>query len=163
MQLKTNNEAMRLPEKLVRSCETEQTAGFTLIEVLVSLLLVAAIIPVIMQGLKVATLAGEVSERKAIAVRVGERVLDEAIVNGQTLTTTAGTENAGPFQLRWTMKNEPWNQLGSLTSLSNPNSVNQTVVNQNLIHQISVDVTYAAQGRDYSVHLSTLINTTPPQ
>jgi prepilin-type N-terminal cleavage/methylation domain-containing protein len=134
------------------------SAAFTLVELLVSLALLAVIVPVIYQGLRIATLAGEVSQRKALAARIGERVLNEAIVNGQTQSATSGNESAGPYQFRWTLKDEPWNQLGNLQFSSYPNAVNQGVVSQSILHQLSVDVTYTAQGKDYSVHLSTLAN-----
>jgi len=132
--------------------------GFTLIELLVALALIAVIVPVIYHALSIATLAGEVSHRKALAARIGEGVLNEAIVNGQTQAATSGSETAGGLPFRWTLKDEPWQQLGNLQFSSNPNSVNQGVVSQSIIHQFSVDVTYAAQGRDYLVHLSTLVN-----
>jgi hypothetical protein len=122
----------------------------------------AVLIPVIVQGLRGATLAGEVSERKALAARIAERVLNETIVNGETLTATGGSEQAGPYQFTWKVKNEPWSQLSGLASTQNANSVNQGVVNENLIHQLSVDVYYNAQGKEFSVHLSTLINTSQP-
>ncbi len=122
----------------------------------------AVLIPVIVQGLRAATLAGEVSERKAFAVRIAERVLNETIVNGQTLTANNGSESVGPYQFRWTVKNEPWTQLTGLVANSYANGVNQGVVNESTIHQLSVDVIYSAQGRDFSVHLSTLINTAQP-
>jgi prepilin-type N-terminal cleavage/methylation domain-containing protein len=132
--------------------------GFTLVELLVAIALIAVIVPVIYQGLRIATLAGEVSQRKALAARIGERVLNEAIVNGQTQSATSGNESAGPYQFHWTLKDEPWDQLGNLQFSSYPNAVNQSAVSQSVIHQLSVDVTYAAQGRSFSVHLSTLAN-----
>ena len=60
-----------------------------------------------------ATLAGEVSQRKALAARIADRVLNEAIINGPTQSPQSGNEAAGSFQFRWTMKDEPWNQLGN--------------------------------------------------
>ncbi len=139
-----------------------KTTGFTLIELLVALALMAVIVPVIYKGLQVATLAGEVSQRKALAARIAERVLNETIVNGQTQTATSGTEQTGPYQFRWTVKNEPWTQLGGLQAGTVANGVDQGVVNENVIHQLSVNVSYGAQGRDYSVKLTTLINTSQP-
>ena len=136
--------------------------GFTLVELLVSLALLAVIVPVIYQGLQIATLAGEVSQRKALAARIGERVLNEAIVNGQTQSANNGNESAGPYQFRWTLKDEPWDQLGNLQFSSNSNAVNQSAVSQSIIHQLSVDVTYTAQGKDFFVHLSTLVNVSKP-
>ncbi|HEX3797343.1 MAG TPA: prepilin-type N-terminal cleavage/methylation domain-containing protein [Verrucomicrobiae bacterium] len=136
--------------------------GYTLIELIVCLALMAAVIPIIVQGLHTAALAGEVSERKALAARIADRVLNETIVNGQTITATSGSEQQGPFQFHWTVKNEPWTQAGGLAANENANGVNQGVVNENLIHQLSVDVVYTAQGKNFSVHLSTLINTSQP-
>jgi type II secretion system protein I len=137
--------------------------GFTLIELLVAVALIAVVVPVIYRGLRIATLAGEVSQRKALAARIAEKVLNEAIVTGTTQTTTSGTEMAGPYQFRWTLKDEPWDQFSTLQIGSFPNSVNQGVVNSTLIHQLSVDVNYGAQDKTFNVHLSTLINTAPPQ
>ena len=137
--------------------------GFTLVELLVSLALMAVIVPVIYKGLQLATLAGEVSERKALAARVAERVLNDAIVTSQAQSATSGVEKAGPYQFRWTLKDEPWSQLGSQVALSTAGAVNNSVVNQSLIHQLSVIVSYSAQDKDYSVQLSTLVNESQQQ
>lgn len=147
------------PQNKIQRCKT----GFTLIELLVALALMAVMIPVLLHGLRIATLAGEVSQRKSLAVRVADRVLSEAIISGQAQSGQSGDENVGGFNFHWTTKDEPWTQLGGLSTLNAPNGVNQGVVNQNLIHQLSVDVNYLAQGQNFTVHLSTLYNTTPPQ
>jgi prepilin-type N-terminal cleavage/methylation domain-containing protein len=135
-------------------------AGFTLAEVLAALALMAIVIPVAIHGLRVAGLAGAVAQRKALAARIGERLLNETVVNRQwNQSVQNGTEQAGPYQFRWTIRNDPWNQLALNQTVGGQNGVNQGVVNQNTIHQLSVDVAFAAQGRDFSVHLSTLIDT----
>jgi hypothetical protein len=91
-------------------------------------------------------------------------VLNEAILAGPTATAApSGTEQTGPYQFRWTTKDEPWQPLGNLVANANPNAVNQTVLNQTLVHEFSVDVNFTAQGHNYSVHLSTLVNTSPTQ
>lgn len=133
--------------------------GFTLVEVLVALMLMAVVIPVTVQGLRLATLAGEVSQRKAIAAHIGERVLNEAIVTGQSQSAQSGTEKAGPYEFRWTIHNEAWSPPATSSSLNSPNGVNQNVVNANTIQQLSVEVKFAAQGKDHSVRLATLVNT----
>ena len=88
-------------------------AGFTLIELLVSLAILAMLAPVIYQALQVSTLAGAVAQRKAIAARIAEEKLNEAIVTQQTQAVQRGTEQVGPFAFQWSLKDEPWTQLGS--------------------------------------------------
>ena len=151
-------------EKRCMQIRTQPRArAFTLVELLVALTLMAVLIPVLLQGLRVATLAAEVSQRKSLAVRIADRVLNNAIISGQAQSGQSGEENVGGLNFHWTVKDEPWSELGGLTTLNAPNGVNQGVVNQNLIHQLSVDVTFPAQSQNFSVHLSTLYNTTPPQ
>jgi type II secretion system protein I len=133
--------------------------GFTLVELLVAVALLAVLVPVIYQALQVSTLAGEVSQRKTLAARIAEEKLNEAIVTGQMQSAQRGTELVGPFQFQWSLKDEPWSQLGNQAAIStSSNSVNQAVVNSTIIHQVSVEVTYTAQNRNYSVRLSTLAN-----
>ena len=137
-------------------------AAFTLIELLVAIALVAMITPIIVEGMRLATLAGEVSERKALAARIADRVLNDAIItgNGQPLSAAqSGDEQVGDFKFHWQMKDAPWDQLGLLANVSTANGINQSVVNQNTIHELSVDVSYTAQGKNLTVHLSTLYNT----
>lgn len=135
------------------------SAGFTLIEVLVALALMAVVIPVIYEGVHVASLAGEVAERKAIAARIADRVLYDCILAGQAnAIATSGSEKSGPFDFNWTVKDEPWNQLSSVVNMADAGGVNQANVNSTILHQLSVEVTYVAQGKNYSVHLATLIN-----
>ncbi len=150
------NKTLRL-----RAADTARRAGFTLAEVLVALGFMAIITPVVVQGLKVASLAGEVSQRKALAMRVAERVLNETIVTGRWNSAgQGGTEQAGSIPLRYTIRNEPWTALSSAISVTTPNGVNQGFVNANNLHLLSVDVSFPAQGQNYSVHLSTVVDIT---
>ena len=52
----------------------------------------------------------------------------------------------GVREFRWTLHNEPWNQDTS----------------QSAMRQLTAEVTYTAQGRDYTVRMSTLVDSTPP-
>jgi prepilin-type N-terminal cleavage/methylation domain-containing protein len=136
----------RLPVDRTRT----RAAGFTLAEVLAALAVMAIVIPVAIHGLQVANLAGVVAQRKALAVRVGERVLTEAVVARQwNQPVQSGTEQQGPYQFNWTMHNDAWNQ----------NVVSPSAINLSALHQLSVEVTFAAQNKNYSVRLSTLVNT----
>jgi prepilin-type N-terminal cleavage/methylation domain-containing protein len=135
------------------------SSGFTLVEMLVALALMAIVIPVIVQGLRIASLSGEVSQRKALAARVAERVLNEAVLTGQANQSgQKGAEHLGPFQFQWTLRDEPWNQLTTVQTVNTAGGINQGVVNANNIHQLSVDVTFPAQSQTFAVHLSTLVN-----
>jgi type II secretion system protein I len=150
---------MKLKVETISMASGSFAAGFTLIELLVAMALMAVIIPIAVEGLRIATLAGEVSQRKELAARIADKVLNEAIVSGQNQFSSSGDEQSAGYQFHWTMKNQPWDQLSGLATMSNPTGVNQGVVNQNLIHEVSVDVTFAAQGRSFGVHLGTLVNT----
>lgn len=122
----------------------QKTAGFTLAEVLAALLLMAIVIPVAVAALRVASLSGEVAERKATAARIGDRVLNEAVVTtpaGAFVPSGVVSENSRPF--RWTLHRETWPVI--LTSTST-------------VQVLTVNVAFAAQGHDYDVQLSTLVN-----
>jgi type II secretory pathway pseudopilin PulG len=120
-------------------------AGFTLAEVLAALLFMAIVVPVAIEGLHIASRAGSVAERKAEAARVAQRVLNESLITtnwNQTVQSGTITEGSRPFQ--WTLHNDLWTQDPS----------------QNVMHQLSVEVQYAAQGNTYSVRMSTLVDST---
>ena len=106
-------------------------AGFTLAEVLAALLFMAIVIPAAIEALRIASLAGTVAERKGEAVRVAQRLLAENLVTTNwNQSAQSGTLTEGRRQFRWTMRTDPWNQ----------------------------DRKYAAQNRDYSVRMSTLVD-----
>ncbi len=119
-------------------------AAFTLAEVLAALLFMAIVIPAAVEGLHIASLAGTVAERKGQAARVAQRLLTEILVTTNwNQSVQGGTLAEGRRQFRWTLRNEPWNQ--------DPN--------QNVIRLLTVDVGFTAQNRDYSVRMSTLVDT----
>jgi type II secretion system protein I len=152
---------MEFKIKTPRLRAASRRAGFTLVEVLVALGLIAVVTPVVVRGLSLASLAGELAQRKALAMRVAERVLNETIITGQwNAAGQTGTEQAGAIPLRWTIRNEPWSALGNITAVNTANGVNQGFVNANNLHLLSVDVSFLAQGQTYSVHLSTVIDIT---
>jgi len=118
--------------------------GFTLAEVLAALLFMAILIPVAMHGVTVASRAGMLGQRKAAAMRVAERVLDELIVSGQMATATPyGTILDGITSYPWTMKSDPW--------------VEDTVISMNVV---TVRVEFIVQGTTYDVAASTLYDPT---
>src|SRR5256714_7167896 len=107
-------------------------AAFTLAEVLAALVFMAILIPVALEGLSIASRAGEVAVRKSEAALVAERVLNENIVTTNwNRTIQSGSLRQGARDFRWTLRNDPWTQ--------DPN--------QNVLRQVSVEVRFAAQGR----------------
>src|SRR2546423_14922419 len=111
-------------------------AAFTLAEVLAALVFMAILIPVALEGLSIASRAGEVAVRKSEAALVAERILNENIVTTNwNRTMQSGSLRQGARDFRWTLRNDPWTQ--------DPN--------QNVIRLLSVEVTFGAQGRDYSI------------
>jgi type II secretory pathway pseudopilin PulG len=58
-------------------------SAFTLVEVLAALAFMAIVIPVAVEGLRVANLAGQVGQRRAVAARIADRILNELFVTGQ--------------------------------------------------------------------------------
>ena len=118
-------------------------AAFTLAEVLAALLFMAIVIPAAVEGLHVASLAGTVAERKGEAARVARRLLTESVVTTNVnQPTQSGNVTEGQREFRWTMKSDSWNQ--------DPN--------QNVIRLLSVEVFFTAQNREYSVRMSTLMD-----
>src|SRR4051812_527697 len=86
-------------------------SGYTLVEVLAALLFMAIVIPVAMHGVSVASRAGTLGQRKSAAVRVAERVLDEAYITGQLGTTaTNGTTTDGDTTYAWTLQTAAWTE-----------------------------------------------------
>ena len=101
------------------------------------MLFLAIVIPTAVEALHVSSLAGEVAARKGAAARVADRILNESLVmtnwnNG----VQNGTVSEGALDFHWTLSSQAWPQ-GSMQMLTS-------------------QVTFQAQGRDYSVKLSTL-------
>jgi hypothetical protein len=110
-----------------------------LAEVLAALAFMAIVIPVAVEGLRVANLAGQVSQRKAVAARVADRVLNEWLAAGQAQAPTQnGVVLEGVLEYRWSVRSQPWNL--------------------DTMKLITVEVIYTAQGQDYDLHLSTLLD-----
>src|SRR5437867_5810141 len=138
---------MRLPLTNHQPLITLHQSAFTLAEVMAALVLMAILIPVALEGLSIASRAGEVATRKDQAALVAERILNEQIVTTNWNTAVQnGTVRQGILDFRWTLRNDPW-------------TVDLT---QNSMRPLSVEVVFAARGQDYSVKMATLVDSTPP-
>lgn len=108
----------------------------------------AIVIPAAVEGLHIASLAGTVAARKGEAARVAQRMLTESLVTTNwNQSSQGGTVTEGQRQFRWTMRSAPWTQ--------DPN--------QNVILQLSAEVFFTAQNREYSVRMSTLVDSSQQQ
>src|ERR1051325_8381527 len=91
----------------IRRSALRGQAAFTLAEVLAALLFMAIVIPVALQGLRVASRAGSVSERKAVGARLAERKLNELLVTGQWQSASQkGTGQEGVETYAWQLESE---------------------------------------------------------
>ena len=65
---------------LTNAAVTRNRSGFTLVEALASLLLVAMVLPFVMRGISLAAKAGAQADREATAVLLAQTVMDEVIL-----------------------------------------------------------------------------------
>ncbi len=103
-----------------------------------ALVFMAIVIPVAIEALHVASLAGEVAARKGEAARVADRILNEDIVTTNWNSGQNGTVTEGTDQFRYTVSSRQWPD--------------------DQMELVTAAVTFEAQGHDYSVQMSTLAN-----
>ena len=128
-------------------------AAFTLAEVLAAMLFLAIVIPTAVEALHISSLAGEVAARKGAAARIADRVLNESLVTTNwTGSAQNGTVSEGAIDYRWTLSVQGWPQAQN--SVSPMNSLNSRIS----MEMLTAQVTFQAQGKDYSVKLNTLAN-----
>lgn len=114
-------------------------SAFTLAEVLAAMLFLAIVIPVAVEALHVSSLAGEVAARKGAAGRIADRILNESLVTTNwSGGVQSGTVSEGALDFRWTLTSQNWPQ--------------------DSMQMLTAEVKFLAQGKDYSVKLSTLAN-----
>jgi prepilin-type N-terminal cleavage/methylation domain-containing protein len=115
--------------------------AFTLAEVLAALALMAIIIPVAIHGVEIASRAGNLGLRKATAMRIAERVMNEQIVTSQSIPSNSnGTVTEDGIAYPWTLTTDTWPE--------EPMSV------------LKVRVTFSLQGNNYDMSVSTLYDPT---
>lgn len=130
------------PKNRARSCAPRwphaRTEGFTLAEVLAALVFLAVVIPVAVEGLRVASRAGVVSQRKAVAARIADRMLNDWIIAGASSAgSPRGTveEDGTPYQ--WSLRSELWTEAA--------------------MRLVTVEVLYDVQGQEFDLRLATLV------
>jgi len=116
--------------------------AFTLIEVLATIMLMAIVLPVVMEGITLSSRAASTARRRTEAAGLAEGKLSEII---STNLWQPGSNISGDFgpdwpDYRWQAAAEPW-------------AMDTTGAN---IQQITLTVTWVARGRPDSLALSSL-------
>jgi len=106
--------------------------------VLAALLFLAIVIPTAVEALHIASLGGEVAVRKSAAARVADRILNESLVTTNWNNGTQnGTVGEGTQTFNWTLSSQNWPEDAAM-------------------QLVTAEVRFTAQGKEYSVKLSTL-------
>jgi type II secretory pathway pseudopilin PulG len=118
-----------------------QRAGFTLVEVLAAMLFMAIVIPVVVEGMGIASRAEVAAERRREAARLGDAKLTEKIISNEwqdgNQTGDFGTDHPG---FRWELTTSSWDQA--------------------TLQVVKLDVIYSVQGVESRETLTTLVAST---
>jgi len=100
---------------------------------------VAILIPVTVRGLMIANRAGVVADHKRVAAQLADQVLNDLVVTGNWRTTKREGDLGEDWPgYRWEATDELWGV--------------------DTMRVLTVEVTFVAQGNEYSVRLSTLVD-----
>jgi type II secretory pathway pseudopilin PulG len=120
-----------------RALRARRDSAFTLAECLAAMVFLAIVIPVAVEALHVSSLAGQVAARKGEAARVADRVLNQSLVmSNWDSGPQNGTIGERQDEFRWTLNSQSWPK--------------------DSMKLLTAEVTFTAQGHDYSVSISTL-------
>ncbi len=116
--------------------------GFTLAETLAALAFVAVVIPVAVHGVRIANLAAQVAERRLVAMRVADRVLNEIIATGRWNTAGSGSVQEGRHTFAWRSQSVSWQRA--------------------TLRELTVSVTFNVQGVERVARASTVVDSAQP-
>jgi prepilin-type N-terminal cleavage/methylation domain-containing protein len=113
--------------------------GFTLVEVMVTMVMMAIVLPVVMRGISGATNAASFAKHSAEASMLGEQLLNEmtlVLANGETFTYGSSGE-FGDGVYKWTLQNADDTELGVTT--------------------LMLGVVWNERGQERTLYLSTMV------
>jgi len=118
------------------------TGAFTFVEVLAAMLFVAIVIPVAIQGVRLAGEAGSLAERKATALQIGESLLQELVATDQWQSTSqSGTFEEPWDQYQWRFESVAWTEAPSSSNMQ----------------MLTVHVTFPIRQQPFEISMSTLV------
>ena len=132
-------------------------SGFTLVEVLASLLFLAIAVPAIVGALGIASRTSEMAERSSLAGSLAENKLNEMLVDSawQSAAQTNGDFGTDFPLYRWQMSTQAWAGTTANTGTTSTNTSGTGTMTE-----LAVEVFYPVQGNEHSVRLTTLVSTT---
>ena len=119
-----------------KSARRRRRAGFTLVEVLASLVIMGIVLPFAMRGASLAMHAGSVARHQAEAATLGEAKLTEMVSMGSWADASQGDFGNDFPQYRWNMENTQ-RDIG--------------------VTELILSVIWQERGEDRSVKLSTFV------
>lgn len=132
-----------------------QSGGFTLVEVLAALVLLAIVLPAVMRGVSVATGAASAAQKRTTAAGLAASKLQEIIATGQYTGGMSGDfadEGAEFAGFKWEAVTGAWNQQG----------VSQADIQPQTLEQLDLKVTWKGRTGEQSYVISTLVYSNPP-
>ncbi len=122
----------------LRHRQISRRRGFTFPQVLAAMIFLGIVLPTAIQGILTAARAGEVAERKRTAAALADPMLTGLIVTGDWIESADEGDFGEDWPgYRWELAAEPWEE--------------------DIVYQVDLCVFYMAQGKEYSVTLSTLV------
>jgi type II secretory pathway pseudopilin PulG len=119
-----------------RSCR-----AFTFVEMLAALAFLGILMPVVISALLVSNRAAEIAERSGLAMQLAENRLAQITIDTSWTTESSRGDFGDQWKgYRWELGKADW-ESGAMTELT-------------------MDVFYPVQGREYAVHLATLVSDT---
>ena len=124
-------------KSLNANASTKNHRAFTFVEVLASMLFIAIVIPVAIQGIRMASEAGTLAQRKSTALQLGESLLQEMIVTDVWQSTSSEGKFEAPWEFyTWELETSTWEIEG--------------------LHLLTLKVSFPIREQDYAISMTTL-------
>lgn len=119
-------------------------SGFTFVEVLAAMMFLAILVPTLVSGLSASNRRSEMAERSALAAQLAENKLNElSIDNAWSSAESRGTFGDDYPNYRYELTQTQWDADSN-----------------NKMTQLALDAFFPVQGREQSIRLTTLVNST---